>query len=88
MSKVRKVERLPIYYVEWEDSESWSGWSKKDRFPESNLCTTVGFLVAEEERYFLFAGSNDGIINGYVSEVMRIPKVAIRKKRRILYPDG
>jgi hypothetical protein len=78
--------RRPIYYVEWEDSESWSGWSRPERFPESSNCTTIGFLVKEEKRFLVFASSHDGA--EAVEGVMRIPKVAIRKKRRLRDPGA
>lgn len=79
--------RRPIYYVEWEDSETWSGWGKPEKFPKPGLCTTVGFLVCEERRYLVFASSHDGD-NSSVNCIIRIPKVAIRRKRKMRDPNA
>lgn len=65
---------LKIYYVEWIDSTGDSGWRVYEKL--DMRCTTVGFLVAEEEDSFSFAPSFAHGTDAWDDRI-QIPKIAI-----------
>ena len=67
-------------HVRWVDSGRSDGWesvedSLKSTEDDSMLCESLGWLLAETDRYVLIAGSRKG--DEEVLNALQIPKVAI-----------
>lgn len=75
---------MNVYMVEWIDSESDHGWGKiKDSEISTALCITIGFLVKENKDFIMMSHSWDKE-NDSINGTIQIPKVAIKKKRKVL----
>jgi hypothetical protein len=70
-----------IYEVEWTDSTSFTGWTKKEELYISK-CKTIGKLVRDEKDFIALAGSY-GSDNEDVNTIMCIPKCNIIDKRKV-----
>jgi len=78
---------LKAVYLEWYDSSSfragdsggvWKSRADVSQAGEPCRCTTIGFILAEDEQSITIGGSYTG---GCVSGDMNIPKSAITKRR-------
>jgi len=75
-----------IIRVEWEDSSSTNRvWNQKDFLVEqkNQRCTSIGFLVHEDEHCVVIAGHMGMGEHPDFAGDMRIPKSAIRKRKRV-----
>lgn len=75
------MKSLPIYYIEWSDSQTtMTGWCRDDDIedPVALYVRTVGFIVKENDEAILIA-QNDG--RNQFSHLLTIPKSAIRVRR-------
>ena len=70
-----------IYLVTWIDSIGSSGWRTIDEIPlESEICTSIGWLIRETKETITLVGSKSLQTNSF-NGVLTIPKIAIRKKK-------
>jgi len=86
---------MEMLHVTWIDSESHVDergstggvWVEKDQLvkelEEVSLCTTIGFVIAENEVWLQLANS---IANGDVGGDLRIPKAAIQTRVELKMP--
>lgn len=83
-SEVRHVKSREVRHVEWIDSTSASGWMSHDDLADHGIseCSTVGFVLREDDRQVLLVQSEDHK-NRNLDSVMAIPKVAITKSTTI-----
>ena len=75
-----------IVRVEWEDSSSTSRiWNSKEYLStaKNQRCVSVGFLVHEDKDCVVIAGHMGLNDTPDFAGDMRIPKSAIRKRKRI-----
>jgi hypothetical protein len=74
-----------IYLVDWIDSAGNPGWKHSDELEISlAMCQTIGFYVSENKDAIILALNRD--ITGEnlpFGELIAIPKVAIKRKRKI-----
>lgn len=65
---------MKIVKVTWDDALAVASWTKCDEDMEPQICTTIGFLVSENERHVRIAAtvSDDEFIAG-----MQIPRKMI-----------
>ena len=74
-----------IYIIDWIDSISNPGWKHSDELEGSlALCQTVEFYVSEDKESITLALNRD--LTGHnvpFGELMTIPKIAIKRKRKI-----
>jgi hypothetical protein len=71
-----------VYEVEWVDSCAHHGWRDEDEeFPVS-FCRTSGYLIHRDKTRVTIASSQDAT-SGHVSDIITIPRSAIRKVRRL-----
>lgn len=78
--------RRQVLQVEWEDSSSSSRiWNSGDALASSKnqRCMSIGFLVHEDEHCVVLAGHMAVSEYPDFAGDMRIPKSAIRKRRRM-----
>lgn len=69
--------------VSWLDSESQTGWESSDKIKSSNhLVKSYGFIVKETKDFLVIAADIDSE-NDHFNRFIHIPKVNIKKKRRI-----
>ena len=78
----KKQKNYKLVEVEWEDSATTIGWQsiKRGLKYTSSLCRTAGYLLQKNKsgvKIALSLGMDDG--QGSMSEMMIIPKSAIRK---------
>ena len=76
----------PMVRVEWEDScgvRRWSGldWVKGEG--PMGECTSVGYLVRDDETCVTIVGSQDGQKEPNVDGTQIIPRSAVRKVERL-----
>jgi len=89
-------EKVPaIYLVEWVDSHSFGQWRsqhewEKHATPERLLCTSVGFVVVDNDSFLLLAQSrgNDVDDETCYSDTIMIPRVCIVSSRCLCLPNG
>lgn len=82
---------LPILYVEWIDSLGRSGWRHESDLlewceAEMLLCKSIGFIFHEDDTSLTLVLSTHTSAVGagtQVGDCVRIPKVAIKKRKRI-----
>lgn len=75
-----------IVRVEWEDSSSTSRiWNSKEYLSsaKNQRCVSIGFLVHEDKDCVVIAGHMGVNDQPDFAGDMRIPKTAIRKRKRI-----
>ena len=74
---------MKLVEVEWIDSVHGSGWENRevDDTPDM-IIRTVGWIAQRTKRYLKIAASVNGA-NKQVCGVMSIPRVSIRRIRRI-----
>lgn len=75
-----------LFRVEWEDSSSFSRvWNSKESLSASKnqRCVSVGFLVHEDKDCVVIAGHMGLNEQPDFAGDMRIPKSAIRSRRRM-----
>ena len=76
---------MKLYLIEWRDSKSVQGWRHyEDINLEPLLCTTVGFVVAEDDKDITVGASFCEASEAY-AEIVTIPKECIVKKKLIKY---
>ena len=76
----------PIIQVEWEDSSSTNRvWNQGDYLAKqkNQRCMSIGFLVHEDEHCVVIAGHMGLDEHPDFSGDMRIPKSAIRKRKKV-----
>lgn len=76
----------PVIQIEWEDSSSTSRvWNTKDYLAgqTNQRCMSIGFLVHEDEHCVVLAGHMGLHDCPDFAGDMRIPKSAIRKRKRV-----
>jgi hypothetical protein len=81
------MARPPIIAVEWIDAVSNSGWEPIDKQEPPHTCTTVGFLVFENQEYLTIAatfGEPPAETNNRIS----IPKGWIKNRWKITLRKG
>lgn len=77
------MKALAFYEVEWIDSESDNGWDHPDKVKHpQNTVVSYGFFVKQSDIYFTIAGDYDPD-NYHFNRFIHIPKVNIKKKRKI-----
>lgn len=79
------IKKPVIMFVEWVDSCGSPGWrSERDIETEPAICQTAGFVVAESKTALTIACSRN-TTEGHTpyNDCIAIPKVAIRRKRRL-----
>lgn len=74
---------MTFYEILWTDSEASNGWEKAEdfKFP-SKLCKSRGWFIVENEEYLALAADYDEE-NKMYNRFIAIPKVNIKKKRKI-----
>lgn len=90
MTSPRHKFPLPVVHIVWVDScRAIAQWTERkvaeEELQEEHICETVGFLLKETSRSVSLALSVawwNGEI-GSVVDVMTIPKVAIKRRRRL-----
>jgi len=81
-----KKKHPKLLVIEWIDSGVGAGYWERTENAEEALpieCTTVGFLVADEQSYKTIASSITAEQSG---GCITIPKVAIRRVRQLRWP--
>ena len=76
----------PLVRIEWEDSSSTSRvWNTQEYLSsaKNQRCVSVGFLVHEDKECVVVAGHMGMDEYPDFAGDMRIPKSAIRKRRRL-----
>ncbi|MEO7099080.1 MAG: hypothetical protein ABI162_06940 [Luteolibacter sp.] len=72
----------PIEFIQWHDSYVSSGWTARDEVSLGPvLCTTVGFLVSEDDTHVAIASTIQG--NDF-NAAITIPKSTITTRKHIL----
>lgn len=71
---------VPVF-IEWVDSHSTSGWELTHE-PKDLACISVGLLVQEYPDRIVIAQSH-AAANGEYCDFMEIPRVAVKKLRRL-----
>lgn len=86
----RTEEHPPLVWIKWIDSMSQSGWKGEEKLREwcrtgELTCYTAGFLFHQDEQSVSVAQSCHlhGNMDASYDNVMRIPRVAIQKLRKI-----
>jgi len=79
------MENYKVFYVEWIDAVSESGWQKIEDLDDAHLCTSIGFLVKETKLAISLAATRSG---KEVNCVQTIPKAWIKKKKQIGLKNG
>jgi hypothetical protein len=92
MARSTRAQRPLIQYVlvlvEWEDSarpiSDWQ-WADDYDLPETVLCVSVGYLVAESDNAIALAPNlgDVGTNRLQASGIIRLPRSAVRKLRRL-----
>lgn len=81
----KDIRTTPKIYVEWIDSAALRGWQHGSTLTESetDLCkiVSIGFLIRESKDYITISTSVSS--GGSTMDPLTIPKVAIKKLRRI-----
>ena len=77
-----------LVLVEWVDSNGGGGWDEPKtvlRNAEENTlgCETVGWLLAENDRYLLVASSRTTSSDKQVRDAMQIPRCAVLRVRTL-----
>jgi hypothetical protein len=77
-TKRRVMKTHKIVKVEWEDSASYSGWTKREKTEEFDpyACISCGILVRTNKGSI---GVTHSISKQDVDNVMVIPKKAVKK---------
>jgi hypothetical protein len=67
---------MKIVHVTWHDALAVACWTKCDEPMEPQVCTTIGYLVSEDDRHIRIAAtvSDDEFI-----AAIQIPKAMIQK---------
>lgn len=68
---------MELVIISWDDASALDhGWTDPaDEKPTAQIVTTVGFLVAETEKYLVIAHTTDG---HYVNGRFQIPRGMVR----------
>jgi len=76
--------RREVRCVEWVDSACVTGWTSLSDLDDGGIseCTTVGFVLREDDTQVLLIQSEDHR-HGNLDSVMAIPKVAVTKSETI-----
>lgn len=74
-----------VYVVEWTDSAFLSEWHDAEDYGATLLCTTVGYLVHDEDEFIFVASTRDA--NGRWCGGMAIPRTAIASMK-LWNPDA
>lgn len=94
MKKLKSFGDLPVWYFEWHDHYSQSGWDdiagiKGDKIAPA-VCKSVGFVVHEDKTHVWLATtigveekSNKGYWSGKATSHMVILKSCIVKKKPV-----
>lgn len=71
------LNKLELVKIEWDDASALEhGWTDPaDETLSAQMVTTVGFMVAEDEKYVVVAHTTDG---SYVNGRFQIPKGMIK----------
>lgn len=71
---------MKIYRVTWDDALAIACWTKTGEPMEAQICTTVGFLVAESESHVMLAATVSD--DEYIA-AQQIPRALIRQMDEI-----
>jgi len=84
---VQLITKVPFPLVEviWRDADCGSGWERiSEGKPDSELCTTTGYLIEDHETHVVIASSFhwDKSAEEYATNArMAIPRGMIQKMR-------
>lgn len=82
---VRDIRKTPKVYVEWIDSYAQHGWRHEDDLGNSQTfdsrIVSIGFLIKDTAEFITI--SNSVGTGGSINDPLTIPKVAIKKLKKI-----
>lgn len=53
--------RGPLLWIDWKDHASSDGWIQNSGYqPDEIVCTSIGFLIFEDEEILVLASTVDG----------------------------
>jgi hypothetical protein len=77
-----RIGKLPVYYLEWDDSCATHGWDIPDTMVDlPSRIKSVGILVSENKESLTISTSISNHQNAM--DKLTIPKSCIRKKKRV-----
>lgn len=71
---------MKIYRVTWDDALAVAVWCQRNDPMAAQVCTTVGFLVAEDDRHIMLAATVSD--DEYIA-AMQIPRSLIQSMDEI-----
>jgi len=76
--------KIPAFYeITWIDSESDIGWDSAEKLKQpKNDVKSYGFFIKETDIYYTIGADIDPD-NGHFNRFIHIPKVNIKRKRKI-----
>ncbi len=82
-------KKYPLVMVKWIDSATTHGWQHPEELEQIGPAEITSFgLLVRETKYFIVISTSETNAYGTVAHPMAIPRVAIRKLRRIKRPDA
>jgi hypothetical protein len=79
--KVSKSLKLPVVYVEWDDSISRWGWRSPNSGDKAEIIRSVGILVSDLKHHVTLSASKAEC--GDFLDQVKIPRACIRRLRRL-----
>lgn len=80
---------MKLYYIEWIDSTTHSGWRNIDSIGNEELtCKSIGWIVNENDESITLSSSVDSLIDEKIQhcvDAMTIPRIAIVLMQEIIF---
>lgn len=81
MPKFIQIDKSPVVYIEWVDSQITYGWTSKEDDDLPALIKSVGILVSEFKHCVTISTSKSS--NEKFTDKLTIPKICIKKYKRL-----